>query len=89
MSEQEVDDSQTLAVPLAELRPALEALLLVADEPMDDAQLASVVGYPVEDVSAALRSLAKPTKRVERSTVRTSASVTSSTSQPGNWANAA
>jgi len=59
MSEQEVDDSQTLAVPLAELRPALEALLLVADEPMDDAQLASVVGYPVEDVSAALRSLAQ------------------------------
>lgn len=59
MSEQEVDDSQTLAVPLAELRPTLEALLLVADEPMDDAQLASVVGYPVEDVSAALRSLAQ------------------------------
>ena len=33
--------SETLAVPLAELRPALEAVLMVADQPLDDATLAT------------------------------------------------
>ncbi len=42
--EVEVD---TLAVPLAELRPALEAVLMVADQPLDEAALATAVGYPV------------------------------------------
>jgi segregation and condensation protein B len=49
---------QALAVPVTELRPALEAVLMVADEPLDDAALASVLGYPVAAVVEALRTLA-------------------------------
>ena len=48
----------TLAVPVAELRPALEAVLMVADQPLDQVTLASAVGYPVEEVEAALAGLA-------------------------------
>ena len=49
---------ETLAVPLAELRPSLEAVLMVADQPLDTVTLASAVGYPVEEVTAALVALA-------------------------------
>jgi segregation and condensation protein B len=49
---------ETLDVPLAELRPALEAVLMVADQPLDDSTLAAAVGYPVEEVAAALAGLA-------------------------------
>ena len=49
----------TLAVPVAELRPALEAVLMVADQPLDQVTLASAVGYPVEEVAAALTGLAR------------------------------
>ncbi len=51
-------DDELLAVPLAELRPALEAILMVADQPLDAVSLATVVGYPSEEVAEALRSLA-------------------------------
>ncbi len=51
-------DDELLAIPLAELRPALEAILMVADQPLDDLGLATVVGYPAEEVAAALRALA-------------------------------
>ncbi|MGB0098963.1 MAG: SMC-Scp complex subunit ScpB [Nocardioides sp.] len=49
---------ETLAVPVAELRPALEALLMVADQPMDTMTLATAAGYPVDEVTAALHGLA-------------------------------
>ena len=49
---------ETLAVPVAELRPALEAVLMVADQPLDHMSLASVVGYPAEQVVRALEELA-------------------------------
>ena len=52
----EVDD--TLAVAVAELRPSLEAILMVADQPLDQVTLASAVGYPVEEVASALADLA-------------------------------
>ena len=52
---EEIEES--LAVPLAELRPALEAVLMVADEPLDPATLATAVGYPVAEVVAALEGL--------------------------------
>jgi len=52
------DGPDTLAVPVAELRPALEAVLMVADQPLDQVSLASAVGYPVEEVVAALHDLA-------------------------------
>lgn len=55
--ETQEDAEEMLAVPLVELRPALEALLMVADQPMDDVTLAAAVGHPVEEVAAALQAL--------------------------------
>jgi len=52
-------DVDTLAVPVAELRPALEAILMVSDEPLGTVRLASVVGHPVEEVESALAALAR------------------------------
>ncbi len=49
---------EVLAVPVAELRPALEAVLMVADQPLDQVTLATAVGYPVSEVAEALSSLA-------------------------------
>ena len=56
MSEQQV--AETLEVPVVELRPALEAVLMVADQPLDHMTLASAVGYPPEEVRQALADLA-------------------------------
>ncbi len=58
MTESTDHDQESLAIPVAELRPALEAVLMVADQPLDDLSLASAVGYPAEEVGAALRDLA-------------------------------
>ena len=52
-------EPETLAIPLAELRPALEAVLMVADQPLDQVTLATAVGYPVGEVVSALRELAE------------------------------
>ena len=49
---------EVLAVPVAELRPALEAVLMVADQPLDAVSLATAVGYPVGEVAQALAGLA-------------------------------
>ena len=43
------ETTEALEVPLADLRPALEAVLMVADQPLDDSTLATAVGYPVND----------------------------------------
>ena len=53
------EQSDTLAVAVADLRPALEAILMVADEPLDQVALASAVGYPVAEVEEALAALAE------------------------------
>jgi segregation and condensation protein B len=47
------------AVPLVSLRPALEAVLMVADQPLDHLTLASAVGYPPGEVASALHALAE------------------------------
>ena len=47
-----------LEVPLADLRPALEAVLMVADQPLDHLTLASALGYPPGQVVEALETLA-------------------------------
>ena len=47
-----------LEVAVAELRPSLEALLMIADQPLDEATLASAAGAPVADVRQALVELA-------------------------------
>ncbi|QBR91280.1 SMC-Scp complex subunit ScpB [Nocardioides euryhalodurans] len=57
MSETRTDDG-TLDVAVAELRPSLEALLMVADQPLDVPTLASAVGHPVDAVTGALAELA-------------------------------
>ncbi len=49
---------EALAVPVAALRPALEAVLMVADQPLDQVSLASAVGYPEQEVAEALAALA-------------------------------
>lgn len=48
---------EMLAVAVTELAPALEAVLMVADEPLDATALATAVGYPVDEVTAALTAL--------------------------------
>lgn len=48
-----------LAVPVTALPPSLEAVLMVADQPLDEAILATAVGYPVAEVVAALQALAR------------------------------
>ena len=47
----------TLAVATTELAPSLEAVLMVADQPLDATSLATAVGYPVDEVVAALEAL--------------------------------
>ncbi|WGX94418.1 SMC-Scp complex subunit ScpB [Nocardioides sp. L-11A] len=49
---------EALPVPVAELRPALEAVLMVADQPLDAVSLATAVGYPEPQVTEALAALA-------------------------------
>jgi segregation and condensation protein B len=51
--------TELLAVPIAALRPALEAVLMVADQPLDAVTLATAVGHPVPDVVAGLQLLAE------------------------------
>jgi segregation and condensation protein B len=60
MTDQTVEDAaETLEVAVADLRPALEAILMIADEPLDSMTLASAVGYPVDEVVGALQTLAE------------------------------
>jgi segregation and condensation protein B len=40
------------------LEPALEAVLMVADQPLDEATLASAVGHPASEIREALQALA-------------------------------
>lgn len=56
MSEQEALPD-TGAPVVTELRPALEAVLMVADQPLPAVALAAAVGHGVPDVEAALRAL--------------------------------
>lgn len=61
MSEQPPEDTgpdPELALELLPLEPALEAVLMVADEPFDHLTLAQAVGHPPGDVEAALARLA-------------------------------
>lgn len=57
---------EMLDVPVAALRPSLEAVLMVADQPLDAVTLATAVGHPVEDVVAALQLLAEEYDEADR-----------------------
>ncbi len=48
-----------LSIAVGELQPSLEALLMVADEPLDALTLASAVGHPVDAVVEGLAELAR------------------------------
>ncbi|HEU4812585.1 MAG TPA: SMC-Scp complex subunit ScpB [Nocardioides sp.] len=52
------DAGETLDVAVAELRPSLEAVLMIADQPLDSVTMASAVGYPVAEVERTLAELA-------------------------------
>jgi segregation and condensation protein B len=53
------DDVLEVALtPQTELRPSLEALLMIADQPLDETTLATAVGHPLGDVASALGDLA-------------------------------
>ena len=51
-------DEQPTTQPDAALRPALEAVLMVADQPLDSRTLAAAVGHPRPAVDVALSELA-------------------------------
>ncbi len=54
-----LDETDTLAVPIAELRPALRALLMIAEQPLGEPNLATTVGHPLPEVREALDALVK------------------------------
>jgi segregation and condensation protein B len=70
VSEQEALVEVSGEVPVethrAPLRPALEAVLMIADEPLDTVALATAVGHPVEEVVSALQLLAEEYDEQER-----------------------
>lgn len=51
-------DNETLPVAVVPLKPALEAVLMVADQPLDELILAAAVGYSGDEVLAGLAELA-------------------------------
>lgn len=60
MSEQPVDvEDADLVEPAAQLRPALEAVLMVTDQPLDHLTLAQAVGHPPAQVERALTELSE------------------------------
>jgi segregation and condensation protein B len=60
MTDQQVPTGpHELELEMLELRPALEAVLMVADQPLDYLTLAQAVGHPPADVQQALAALAQ------------------------------
>jgi len=54
----DLSTDETAEVVALDLVPALEAVLMVADQPLDQLTLATAVGHPPADVQAALEELA-------------------------------
>ncbi len=66
MDETDATDPSTAEAPSFPLRPALEAVLMVADQPLDALVLASAVGHPPADVEVKLVALARSYDDEER-----------------------
>jgi len=66
MSESATEGPHELELEMLELRPALEAVLMVADQPLDHLTLAQAVGHPPPDVEKALAELAQEYTDQER-----------------------
>jgi segregation and condensation protein B len=62
----EPNDAHEQELGMLELRPALEAVLMVADQPLDHLTLAQAVGHPPPDVEKALAELAQEYTDQER-----------------------
>jgi len=60
------EEPHELELGMLELRPALEAVLMVADQPLDHLTLAQAVGHPPPDVEKALAELAQEYTDAER-----------------------
>ena len=60
------EEPHELELGMLELRPALEAVLMVADQPLDHLTLAQAVGHPPPDVEKALAELAREYTEAER-----------------------
>lgn len=56
-TDQPTEDTRVEPVAGADLRPALEAVLMIAEEPIDHLVLAQAVGHPPAEVAQALRDL--------------------------------
>ncbi|TIC86357.1 SMC-Scp complex subunit ScpB [Nocardioides sp. GY 10127] len=52
-------EDEPFAVPADQLRPSLEAVLMVADQPLDAVSLATATGHPVETVVSTLQLLSE------------------------------
>lgn len=66
MTESTMNGPHELELGVLELRPALEAVLMVADQPLDHLTLAQAVGHPPPDVEKALTELAQEYADQER-----------------------
>jgi segregation and condensation protein B len=66
MPESATDGPHELELGMLDLRPALEAVLMVADQPLDHLTLAQAVGHPPPDVEKALAELAQEYSDQER-----------------------
>ena len=66
MPESATDGPHELELGMLDLRPALEAVLMVADQPLDHLTLAQAVGHPPPDVEKALAELAQEYTDQER-----------------------
>jgi segregation and condensation protein B len=66
MPEPVTEEAHELELGMLELRPALEAVLMVADQPLDHLTLAQAVGHPPPDVEKALAELAQEYTDAER-----------------------
>lgn len=60
------DADDELELELLPLRPAVEAVLMVADEPLDQLRIAQAVGHPPGAVAETLRALADDYDATER-----------------------
>ena len=54
---EDVPAGESLAVPVAELRPALEAVLMVVDQPVTAAELATALELPEPEVTEIIEDL--------------------------------
>ena len=87
----ELDRPEGLDQPVVvrPVKPALEAVLMVADQPLDSLTLAAAVGHPPEEVALALSALAEEYAAQDRGSTsarsRAAGATTRVRSTPRSW----